>query len=299
MSPVFKKSIQEGDIIKFNITDGFTKKITNFYKIEPFPQYSESDNLNTILKKGNENDFAFRLKKYIGFNKKILEVGAGTCQLSVYLALGTNNNVYALDATYESLKLGKKFADKISLKNIKFVNADIFDDVFNDGVFDFIICNGVLHHTKNPKKGFEIITKYLKKNGYISIGLYNKIGRFRTHIRRVVYKVFGYRMICLMDPVLRNLKNLSKQQTISWIRDQYAHPLESGHTFDELKKWFDEKEIEFINSIPSPIFSNDENYFFKKIYFGTHVERLIKQFLMIFTRYGSEGGLYVFIGKKK
>ena len=46
---------------------------------------------------------------------------------------------------------------------MKFVNADIFDDVFNDQTFNFIWTNGVLHHTKNPSLAFDIISKYLKK----------------------------------------------------------------------------------------------------------------------------------------
>ena len=37
------------------------------------------------------------------------------------------------------------------------LNSDIFNDVLADDYFDFIWCNGVLHHTKNPYKAFEII----------------------------------------------------------------------------------------------------------------------------------------------
>ena len=62
-----------------------------------------------------------------------------------------------------SINLGKTFAEENNIKNIKFVNADVFDDVFENEVFDFIWSNGVLHHTKDPKKSFDIISKYLKK----------------------------------------------------------------------------------------------------------------------------------------
>lgn len=251
------------------------------------------------MEKGNKNLFTYNLKKNIGFNKKVLEVGCGTAQLSVYLAIGTNNKIYAMDATLESLMEGKKFAKKINLQNINFVKADIFEDIFHENTFDFVICNGVLHHTEAPKKGFEQISKYLKHGGIITVGLYNKIGRFRTHIRRIIYKIFGYKIICLIDPVLRNLKNLSPNQTRSWVQDQYEHPIESTHTFDELKKWFDEKKIEYINSIPNTIFVEDETSFFNKIDFGNYIERIIKQFFMIFSKFGSEGGLFIFIGKKK
>ena len=58
--------------------------------------------------------------------------------------------VIGLDPTRASLDLAKKFADKNDINNIKFVNADIFDDVLKDDFFDFIWTNGVLHHTKDP-----------------------------------------------------------------------------------------------------------------------------------------------------
>ena len=60
------------------------------------------------------------------------------------------------------------------------------EENFKDKVFDIVFCSGVLHHTKNPYGGFEIISKYVKKEGYIIIGLYNKFGRLRTKIRQII-----------------------------------------------------------------------------------------------------------------
>jgi 2-polyprenyl-3-methyl-5-hydroxy-6-metoxy-1,4-benzoquinol methylase len=142
----------------------------------------------SLLNKGNQNLIAKKLKNEIGFGKKILEVGSGTAQLSQYFALGTNNDVTALDTTYASLKLGREFSFKNKIPNINFVNGDIFDEIFEENIFDLVWCSGVLHHTKNPKKGFKQITKYLKRDGYIVIGLYNLYGRLFTKLRQVIYK---------------------------------------------------------------------------------------------------------------
>ena len=121
--------------------------------------------LEIILQKGDKNILAKQFKKFIGFNKKVLEVGCGTGQLSNYFAIGTNNEIVAIDPTKESLNLAKKFANKNNIKNLKFVNSDIFDDVLSNDYFDFIWCNGVLHHTKNPynKGPRDIVTKYLPR----------------------------------------------------------------------------------------------------------------------------------------
>ena len=147
---------------------------------------------------------------------------------------------------------------------------------------------------------FNLITKSLKKEGYILIGLYNKIGRIRTIIRKYLYKIFGENFLKLIDPTLRNLKNDTEEQR-AWIRDQYIHPVESLHTTDEVLGWFNENDIEFISSIPACDFDDDDDYsnLFEKKSIGTLYSRITNQISMIFNKLGSDGGLFVLIGKKK
>ena len=185
MSKVDKKFLNDGykvidGIYTFEIKDNTTKLVSNFYDEAPFPHYDEKENKDTILTKGNMNIIASQLKKNFLFNKNILEVGSGTSQLSNYLAIGSNNKIFALDATFKSLKLGKDFSSSSNIKNVTFVHSDLFSDTFKDNVFDVVWCSGVLHHTKNPYKGFQQILKYLKEDGYIIVGLYNKVFRFKT-----------------------------------------------------------------------------------------------------------------------
>ena len=292
-----KECVDKKGILSFEIQDEKTKKVIDFYNERPFPNYKDDDNKQTILRKGDKNFLANQFKNFIGYRKNILEVGCGTGQLSNYFAIGTNNNIVGLDPTKASLDLAKEFEDKNKISNIKFINADIFDDIFKDEVFDFIWTNGVLHHTKNPYGAFKILIKYLKKEGYVLIGLYNKLGRLRTIFRRYVYKIFGRKIIEKIDPTLRNLK-LDDEEKMAWIRDQYLHPIESLHTIDEVLKWFEKNDIEFISSIPSSDYDYDYENIFEKKSSGTHFSRILNQFLMIFNSLGSDGGLFVLIGKK-
>ena len=293
-----KEFINKDGIFSFEIKDEKTKKVTDFYNEKPFPNYKVDDNKQTILDKGNKNFLANQFKNFIGYKKNVLEVGCGTGQLSNYFAIGTNNDVIGLDPTKASLNLAKKFADKNEIFNIQFVNADIFDDVLNDEVFHFIWTNGVLHHTKDPYGAFKILIKSLKKEGYVLVGLYNRLGRIRTIIRRYIFKIFGRKIIEKIDPTLRNLK-FDENEKIAWIRDQYIHPLESLHTIDEVLKWFKIHNIEFISSIPSSDYDYDYDNVFEKKSTGTFISRFLNQFLMIFNSFGSDGGLFVLIGKKK
>ena len=287
------------EIYDFNINDSITKIIKKFYEDTPFPNYKNSDDKSSILEKGNNNFLMNNLKKFIGNNKRVLEIGAGTCQFSNYLAIGSNNEIVSFDSSLESLKLGSEFAKKNNLNNVKFVRGDIFDEIFSEEVFDFVITNGVLHHTGDAKKAFDKICKPLKKNGHILVGLYNRYGRIRTILRKYLYRVFGKNILFILDPVLRNTPRDSVGRINAWIKDQYLHPIESLHTFDEVLSWFDNNNIDFISSIPkcNPYEEIEKEPFLKQSQ-GTTFERIFSQLIMIFNHFGAEGGLFIFVGKK-
>ena len=195
---IFKKKNNElkEDIICFNVEDQITSKVRDFYNVKPFPNYDNLENKHSLSIKGKNNLLLTQLKDFVGYKKNFLEVGSGTCQLSLYLSIGTNNNIFALDPTLKKLKI-------------------------------------------------------------------------------------------------------SEDQKKAWIRDQYEHPVESLHTFDEILDWFEKNNIEFINSIPaSNLFSNEINLF-EKTKKNNKLINLLIQFFMIFTKIGSDGGLFIFIGKKK
>ena len=101
----------------------------------------------------------------------------------------------------------------------------------------------------------------------------------------------------IFDPTLKKLK-LSQSEKKAWINDQYFHPIESLHTIDEVLTWFSKNNISFISSIPSADFDYDYNDIFKKKSLGNFFTRLYNQILMIFNNLGSDGGLFVVIGKK-
>jgi|TARA_B110000305_G_scaffold241678_1_gene316944 ubiquinone/menaquinone biosynthesis C-methylase UbiE len=283
---------------KNDINKNIGIKVSEFYDVAPFPSYERDETIASIVTKGEKNTFIRDFKNFIGNgNKKILEVGAGTCQVSVYLAATTNNQIYAMDITKKSLMVGYEFAKKNDLRNINFILADIFDDVIEKEQFDYIFCSGVLHHTKDTQKSFEILSKYLKKEGYFILGLYNKFGRFRTFFRQFIYKHVSKKLTIILDPYLRKVNDIKSEKHIAWVRDQYAHPVERSHTYDEVLKWFNQNNIEYLNFVPSK-FINDEEVFYKKASAGNFFERIFEQIWMNFTNLGGEGGLFIAIGKK-
>ena len=276
------------------------KEVAKFYNKSPFPSYQKGHNKNDILSLGNKNLIARKFKELIGQNKDVLEAGCGTGQLSAYLAIGTNNRIVSMDSAIGSLKVFEDFLLKNNLKNVKLINADILKKNFKNNSFDFIWCSGVLHHTKNPKRGFELLCENLKQNGYIMIGLYNRYGRILTLINAMLYKYISKKIVFFTDPYLRKLsKNYdkNKEKIDAWIQDQFIHPVESLHTFDEVIGWFNDNNIKFVSSYP--LFDRDEEINFNKGNNpGSKIDRFFSQIRMIFDNTGKEGGLFVVLGKK-
>jgi ubiquinone/menaquinone biosynthesis C-methylase UbiE len=59
---------------------------------------------------------------------------------------------------------------------------NLFRPPFQDNSIDVLICNGVLHHTGDARKGFETLLRKVKLSGHILIGLYNSYGIFSTAV---------------------------------------------------------------------------------------------------------------------
>ena len=305
---MFKKNVSVKKLELENIIQVGKKRETaelveNFYTANPFPNYDDMETIQDLTKKMEGNAFTSNFKKFCGFGKNIIEVGSGTSQLSIALANGTNNKIVAFDPTLESLRLGLDFAEKNKIDNVTFVNGDLFSDSFIPGYFDIVWCSGVLHHTESAKEGFKLIANWARPDGYIIIGLYNLYGRLRTVFRQFLFRLLGKgelarAIVSFLDPILR--KDISKQKKLAWFQDQYEHPVESLHTLDEVLGWFDENNVEFISSIPScDLNAVDYEHMFNGGNRGDLATRIFSQIAMLFSSFGSEGGLFLVIGRKK
>ncbi len=71
------------------------------------------------------------------------------------------------------------FENNRKYPNANVVEADIFNLPFKRGVFDFIVSDGVLHHTPEAKRSFLCLAQLLRKGGVISIHVYKRMGPIR------------------------------------------------------------------------------------------------------------------------
>ena len=116
--------------------------------------------------------------------RAILEVGPGSGFNSRFMAENTSGQLVALDisdaayTTYENTQ---------HLKNCHVVQADLMAAPFSDNGFDFIIADGVLHHTPNTRLAVEALLRKVAPGGQFYFYVYKKMGPARqfcdAHIR--------------------------------------------------------------------------------------------------------------------
>jgi SAM-dependent methyltransferase len=276
-----------------------TEIVRAFYEETPFPNYDDVDSPESLRAKAEQGVFARLLNDQIPYGASILEAGCGTGQLSNFLGLRWGRTVFGTDLCVNSLRLAQGFRDQHDVPSVAFLQQNLFRPAFKPESFDVVISNGVLHHTSDPRLGFESILRPLKRGGVIVIGLYNSWGRLTTDFRRWVFRATGDRFLFL-DPRMR-VRHLNDLRKRTWLMDQYKHPHESKHTIDEVLAWFDRAGVEFLNAIPKATagssFSETETLF-EPHPRGTALDHRLVELGMLLSG-GPEGGFFIMIGRKK
>lgn len=269
-------------------------EIKEFYERYSFPEYEKWDSPTTLMVKAEKGIYAQMLDKEIPPGSRVLDAGCGTGQLSIFLALG-NRYVTGIDLSQNSLDKANNFKNHFGIDNVIFENQNIFDTVLKPESFNYVFCNGVLHHTPDPYGGFKKLVELVKPDGYIIIGLYNTYGRLLHNLRKFIFKITGDRFLFLDYYMRRRDLDLPKKQI--WFADQYKNPHESMHTVDEVLQWFDRNNIKFINAIPTIEIFGKMDSIFKEHSRGTKLTHFLIQLNWIFSKH-REGGFFIIIGQK-
>lgn len=113
------------------------------------------------------------LKKFYFKKKRILEVGPGSGFNSKFMAENAKEGyVIAADisegayTTYENTNM---------LENVHVIQADLMKLPFRRDTFDYIIADGVLHHTPNTKKAVFALYNLIKPGGQFFFYIYKKM----------------------------------------------------------------------------------------------------------------------------
>ena len=203
---------------------------------------------------------------------KVLVAGTGTGQQSISTSLVLSGcSVDALDLSKASLSYAMRKANELSVKNINFFQADLFEIDFLKENYDLIQCSGVLHHTSDPLTGLKILKSKLKAHGIIQIGLYSRFARF--HLNKIRNEIAKRSLGNSKQEMLNFRKELIERMdsdeaaltitqwcdffTTSMFRDLCFHEHEVQYDCQDLAKLIDEAGLEFVCMMLPPNKQNE------------------------------------------
>ena len=264
-------------------SDTRTEVVRSFYEHAPFPDYPPRASLSWLRARAERSEFARLIDRAIPADARVLEIGCGTGQMSLYLA-HAHRVVVGADLTRASLKLGAAAARRFHLDKVQFIETDLHCPGIREGSFDVVYSSGVLHHTPDPRAAFARIVHLVRPGGMIVLGLYNAFARIPFRLRRLIARLSGFQFFAF-DPVLRDRQNEPARRN-AWLRDQYHHPEEHRHTLAEVQDWFAENGIDYVRAYPSAMLAQETDDLFDSAN-DNWIGAL-----------GQEGGLFVTVGRR-
>ncbi len=129
-------------------------------------------------------------------DKRCLDAGCGGGRGSLLMAMGGAKEITAFDIsrdnleTTERLLSGQNFSTLLYLKE-----GNLLDIPFENGEFDFVWCNGVIHHTGDTFKALGEICRVLKDDGLMWLYVYGKGGIYWYTVD------FIRSWLCSLDPL--------------------------------------------------------------------------------------------------
>jgi len=101
----------------------------------------------------------------------ILVAGCGTNQAVYHAVRFPNSHHYAIDVSDVSLNHVRDMIKKYDIKNLEIEKKDIME-LPHKNEFDYVICSGVIHHTKDPQESLSRLVETTKDDGALSIMVY-------------------------------------------------------------------------------------------------------------------------------
>lgn len=225
--------------------DSITKKVAEFYEEYNFPSVGALHNFDVFFALVGETD-----KKLLK-NKKILDAGCGTGENSCFFTYH-GAKVTGIDLSLSSLIKARNLAKKYKMNNVNFICDDLMEVSLKNNKFDYVVCEGVLHHLSDPYKGLVRLSKTIKKRGYIILGLYNRHSSLGIRFKRKWISLLGgdkEQKIKIANCLFNKNKILSNQNKI-WIADQFTNPNETYFSFHTILNWFRLNNLEYVSSFP-------------------------------------------------
>jgi Methylase involved in ubiquinone/menaquinone biosynthesis len=170
------------------------------------------------------------------FEGKIaLDAGCGSGRAIRSMLLLGAKKVCAIDVgegcIRNATERNQGFCDRLEAKV-----ASVLDIPYPDETFDFVHCDGVLHHTTDPTKGVSELIRVLKPGGKMVIAVYGRGGLMNF----AIYTARIFRHLIPFQLTFSLCKFLSKD-TVIWyaILDPMYVPIRKNYYEYEIREWLE------------------------------------------------------------
>lgn len=157
---------------KIQVKNSFSKKWTSWQKFNPWYVQFFDEWFQRKIGIARQEDFNKFFKKM----DYMLDAGTGIGPKVETMCRLSQGEVFGIDIS-DSVEAAYK--NTCHLPNAHIIKADLFYPPFKKNLFNFIICDGVIHHTPDPRKGFLALSRYLAHHGIFSLHVYKKMGPIR------------------------------------------------------------------------------------------------------------------------
>jgi SAM-dependent methyltransferase len=168
------------------IKDKVSCKVRRMYEENPYPRWIVTQRPHIMTVESLARSLRPGKKwREIPRPASILVAGCGTGQHPIQVAMTfKDSEVLAVDLSRASLAYAARMAERFDVTNVTFQQADILELGKMDRRFYIIECGGVLHHLKDPLKGWQVLVDLLEPDGMMKIALYSSRARCNVQAAR-------------------------------------------------------------------------------------------------------------------
>ncbi|MDO8496748.1 MAG: class I SAM-dependent methyltransferase [bacterium] len=149
------------------------------YKWKRVPQWAKAT--ENIYRQWYLDRYGYKtvdgLQEFLKDKKRILEAGCGLARDSkLFAECNSSAQIVAMDQSPSALKVARETLGQF--ENCWIVRADI-TNLSGYGVFDFISCDQVMHHTPEPEHTMSNFYKHLVPGGVLNFSICRKKNEYR------------------------------------------------------------------------------------------------------------------------
>src|SRR5690242_5776469 len=121
----------------------------------------------------------------------VLVAGCGTMGAACYALLNPRCKVVGIDISRAALAHEQKLKEHHRLDNLSLMHMPIEQAASLGKTFDFVACQGVLHHMPDPPAGLRALGNVLRTDGVIAIMVYARYGRTGVYMLQDLFRLMG------------------------------------------------------------------------------------------------------------